>query len=82
MIRLNLYLSETIFSDRCSLWKGHIGSSKTHNQINFQLNKNRRSVQRIIYINYIDSDIKQSDIIIAKCNNTYTCCTICHLHKK
>ena len=79
ILRLSLKLNSSIFTHSCSLWLGYISTNNNHIQINFQLNKNRRSLQRIIYINYVDNSIKSSDIIIADCENKYTCCSISHL---
>jgi hypothetical protein len=79
ILRLSSKLNSSIFTDSCCLWLGYIN---TNIQINFQLNKNRRSLQRIIYINYIDSSIKSSDIIIATCENKNICCSVKHLKIK
>ena len=82
IIRLNKYLPYNIFdNNNCCIWNGYISEYKNKPQINFQLNNNRKPVQRLLYINYINPDIKTKDIIYASCINKYTCCSLRHLIK-
>lgn len=74
IVRLSKYISTDIFAEECSLWKGYAVENDTKKTINFQLNNNRKSVQRILYVNYVDTKLKKKDILYNTCNNPLCCC--------
>jgi hypothetical protein len=78
--RLQQYLSESIFSDQCSLWTGHVSNIKNNYYVYFYLNKKKHTLQRLLYNNYI-GDIKDSEYIKFTCSNKGICCSIKHLIK-
>ena len=77
--RISKKLSFSIFNDECSLWNGYIIYSKNI-YINFYFNKKKYSLNRLLYINYID-DLDDSEYIKYSCNNKGICCNINHMYK-
>ena len=77
--RISKKLPSSIFNDECSLWNGYIIYSKNI-YINFYFNKKKNSLNRLLYINYID-DLDDSEYIKYSCNNKGICCNINHMYK-
>ena len=77
--RISKKLPSSIFNDECSLWNGYIIYSKNI-YINFYFNKKKHSLNRLLYINYID-DLDDSEYIKYSCNNKGICCNINHMYK-
>ena len=80
--RISKYLTKSIFTDECSLWNGYISTNKENNNnyINFFFNKKKYSLQRLLYINYIDN-LNNNEYLKYYCNNKGTCCNINHFYK-
>jgi len=79
--RISKYLTKSIFTDECSIWNGYISTNKENNNnyINFFFNKKKYSLQRLLYINYIDE--LDNQYIKYNCNNKGNCCCIKHIYK-
>jgi hypothetical protein len=84
MKRISKYLSKSLFinSDECSIWNGYILSIKNykHNYINFFFNKKKYSLQRLLYINYVDN-LENNEYLKFSCLNKGICCNIKHFYK-
>jgi len=81
--RINKYINKSIFNnDECILWNGYISILKNnqHQYINFFFNKKKYSLQRLLYMNYID-DLEINEYIKYKCCNNGSCCNINHFYK-
>ncbi len=81
--RISKYLITTIFNNNdCCIWNGYLSTIKNnkHNYINFFFNKKKYSLQRLLYINYID-DLNNNEYIKYNCDNKGGCCNINHIYK-
>ena len=81
--RINKYLIKSIFNDdECNIWNGYISVIKNsqNKYINFFFNKKKYSLQRLLYINYIDN-LENNEYIKYKCKNKGNCCNINHIYK-
>jgi len=81
--RISKYLNTSIFDTlECCIWNGYISTIKNnkHNYINFFFNKKKFSLQRLLYINYIDN-LYNNEYIKYNCNNKGCCCNINHIYK-
>ena len=81
--RISKYLITTIFNNNdCCIWNGYLSTIKNnkHNYINFFFNKKKYSLQRLLYINYID-DLNNNEYIKYNCDNKGSCCNINHIYK-
>lgn len=75
--RIERHLRGDIFSDVCCFYMGEI--KKNYATISY---KNYKvSVQKLLYINYIN-DLNESDKLILKCENNGICCSLKHIIKK
>jgi hypothetical protein len=79
--RISKYLSTSIFTNECSIWNGYtsINKDNKNNYINFFFNKKKYSLQRLLYINYIDD--LDNEYLKYYCNNKGNCCCINHIYK-
>jgi hypothetical protein len=59
-----------IFGLKCCIWNGYIN--------NFYLNRKRRSIQRIFYINFKDN-LEPNEYIKLSCKNN-KCCNVEHMY--
>ena len=81
--RISKYLITSIFNNNdCCIWNGYLSTIKNnkHNYINFFFNKKKYSLQRLLYINYID-DLNNNEYIKYNCDNKGSCCNINHIYK-
>ncbi len=78
--RLSFYLEKSIFTDECSIWKGYIIENKNNEYINFFFNKKKVSLQRLLYINFVD-DLSDNEYLQYTCENRGKCCSIKHFTK-
>ena len=81
--RISKYLNTSIFNTtECCIWNGYISTIKNnkHNYINFFFNKKKFSLQRLLYINYVDN-LYNNEYIKYNCNNKGSCCNINHIYK-
>ena len=81
--RISKYLITSIFNNsECCIWNGYLSTIKNnkHNYINFFFNKKKYSLQRLLYINYID-DLNNNEYIKYNCDNKGSCCNINHIYK-
>jgi hypothetical protein len=77
--RLRMYLTTSIFDEKeCSLWKGYAPTIKynTHH-IDFYLNKKKKTLYRLLYINYI-GPLNSNEYVKSTCENKGLCCNINH----
>ena len=73
IIRIIKHTNNSIFTNECSLWD----SDCTY----FYFNKKKHSLQRLLYINFID-DLHDNEYIKFNCPNKNICCCINHIYKK
>ena len=81
--RVSKYLSNSIFTDKCSLWDGYITTIKNYEKssyINFYFNRKKYALHRLLYQNYV-GDLQDSEYIKFNCPNKGKCCTIGHFYK-
>jgi hypothetical protein len=81
--RLSKYLSNTIFTEKCSLWNGYITTIKNdekNSYINFYFNGKKYALHRLLYINFI-GDLGDNEYIKFKCANKGKCCCLSHFYK-
>ena len=73
--RLSLKLDNSIFDENnCSLYN----KDNKNNYSNFYLNNKKISIQRLVYINFVEK-IDQNKYLKKICKNKNNCCNIKHL---
>jgi hypothetical protein len=81
--RISKYLSNSIFTDECSLWTGYVTTIKNETKssyINFYYNGKKYALHRLLYLNYI-GELNDSEYIKFNCCNKGKCCNISHFYK-
>ena len=81
--RVSKYLSNSIFTDKCSIWDGYITTIKNYEKssyINFYFNRKKYALHRLLYQNYV-GELQDSEYIKFNCPNKGKCCTIGHFYK-
>lgn len=76
--RLRNYIGTSIFGDECSIWKGYSSIKNNHKHIDFYLNKKKKILFRLLYINY-KHKLNDNEYIRNICSNNGNCCNINHL---
>ena len=80
--RISNKLDKSIFEkDTCSLWNGTYIEINENIYINFYYNGKKKSIQRLLYDNYIGDDLN-SQYINYLCSNKGLCCNINHFNIK
>jgi len=80
--RISNKLDKSIFEkDTCSLWNGTYIEINENIYINFYYNGKKKSIQRLLYENYIGDDLN-SQYINYLCPNKGLCCNINHFNIK
>jgi len=80
--RISNKLDKSIFEkDTCSLWNGTYIEINENIYINFYYNGKKKSIQRLLYENYISDDLN-SQYINYLCPNKGLCCNINHFNIK
>lgn len=80
--RISNKLDKSIFEkDICSLWNGTYIEINENIYINFYYNGKKKSIQRLLYENYIGDDLN-SQYINYLCPNKGLCCNINHFNIK
>lgn len=80
--RISKYLTNSIFSDDCSLWSGYITVIKNdekNSYINFYFNSKKYALHRLLFVNYI-GELTDSEYIKFNCSNKGKCCNINHFY--
>jgi hypothetical protein len=82
--RLCNYITTSIFDeDNCTLWSGHITNQNNIAKgmyINFFFNRTKKSIHRLLYINFI-GELSENEYLKFTCENRGKCCNVTHLHK-
>lgn len=77
--RISLYLSNSIFTNNCSLWDGYVTEIKNNNAfVNFFFNGKKQALHRLLYNNFVN-DINENEYLKFNCENKGKCCTISHI---
>jgi hypothetical protein len=77
--RLSLYLSNSIFTNKCSLWEGYVTEIKNTNAfVNFFFNGKKQALHRLLYNNFVD-DVNENEYLRFNCENKGQCCSISHI---
>jgi hypothetical protein len=77
--RISLYLSNSIFTDKCSLWEGYVTEIKNTNAfVNFFFNGKKQALHRLLYNNFVD-DVSENEYLRFNCDNKGQCCSISHI---
>ena len=80
--RISSNIDSSIFdTDKCSLWKGSCININNKNYVNFYYCGKKKSIQRLIYNNYVDN-IDDTRYIHYMCVNKGLCCNINHFTVK
>ena len=80
--RISNKLDKSIFEkNNCSLWNGSYIEINENIYINFYYNGKKKSIQRLLYENYIGDDLN-SQYINYLCPNKGLCCNINHFNIK
>lgn len=80
--RISNKLDKSIFEkNTCSLWNGSYIEINENIYINFYYNGKKKSIQRLLYENYIDDNLN-SQYINYLCHNKGLCCNINHFNIK
>lgn len=80
--RISRNLDDTIFSNKCVIWKGYItyiSNTDTH-YINFFFNGKKHALHRLLYLNYI-GEVNKNEYLKYTCENKGKCCNINHIYK-
>lgn len=83
LVRILKNLNSPIFcEDFCSIWTGIIMNNEDSKKsyINFYFKKNKVSLHRLLYSNFI-GEIKENEYIKFSCRNRGKCCNINHFVK-
>jgi hypothetical protein len=77
--RISNSLSNSIFTDECSLWTGyiHLVNDKSA-YINFFYNGKKQALNRLLYYNFVD-DLNPNEYLKYSCVNKGKCCSIKHI---
>ncbi len=77
--RISNSLSNSIFTDECSLWSGYIHSVNDKSvYINFFYNGKKQALNRLLYYNFVD-DLNPNEYLKYSCENKGKCCSINHI---
>ena len=77
--RISLYLSNSIFTNNCSLWEGYVTEIKNTNAfVNFFFNGKKQALHRLLYNNFVN-DINENEYLKFTCENKGQCCNISHI---
>ena len=92
--RISTYLSNSIFTNNCSLWEGYVGFNKIKETesnteiikikdynnafVNFFFNGKKQALHRILYNNFINN-INENEYLKFTCENKGKCCSINHI---
>lgn len=77
--RISLYLTNSIFTNNCSLWDGYVTEIKNNNAfVNFFFNGKKQALHRLLYNNFVN-DINENEYLKFNCENKGKCCTISHI---
>lgn len=77
--RISLYLSNSIFTQNCSLWKGYITDIKNnHALVNFFFNGKKQALHRLLYNNFIN-EVHENEYLKFTCENKGQCCSVAHI---
>jgi len=77
--RISLYLSNSIFTNNCSLWEGFVTEIKnTTTFINFFFNGKKQALHRLLYNNFVN-DVNDNEYLKFTCENKGQCCNIYHI---
>ena len=80
--RISNKLDNSIFEKNiCSLWNGSYIEINENIYINFYYNGKKKSIQRLLYENYIGNDLN-TQYINYLCTNKGLCCNINHFNIK
>jgi hypothetical protein len=80
--RISTNIESSIFdSEKCSLWKGSCININNKKYVNFYYCGKKKSIQRLIYNNYVDN-IEDTRYIHYMCSNKGLCCNINHFTVK
>lgn len=80
--RISNFLNKSIFDkDECSLWNGSVIKINGKHYVNFFHNGKKKSIQRLLYQNFIDNDL-ENNYIHFDCLNKGLCCNIHHFRIK
>ena len=62
--RISIYLSNSIFTNDCSLWDGYVTEIKNNNAfVNFFFNGKKQALHRLLYNNFVN-DINENEYIL------------------
>lgn len=81
--RVSKKLSSSIFSNRCSLWKGYVTNINKVEKgmyINFFYNGKKSALHRLLYVNFV-GDLSDNEYVKFTCENKGKCCNVNHLKK-
>lgn len=79
--RISTYLTNSIFSEGCSIWNGYITQFKNETYyINFYFNGRKVALHRLLYNNFI-GDLDDSEYLKYTCDNKGRCCNLNHFKK-
>jgi hypothetical protein len=77
--RISLYLSNSIFTNNCSLWEGYVTEIKNTNAfVNFFFNGKKQALHRILFNNFV-GDVNENEYLKFTCKNKGKCCNITHI---
>jgi len=77
--RISIYLSNSIFTNECSLWDGYVTEIKNNNAfVNFFFNGKKQALHRLLYNNFVN-DINENEYLKFTCDNKGKCCTVSHI---
>lgn len=78
--RISNSLSNSIFTDDCSLWTGYVHSVNDKSvYINFFYNGKKQALNRLLYYNFVN-DLSPNEYLKYSCENKGKCCSIKHIN--
>ena len=83
MVRILKFTDKSLFENDCNIWNGYITNSNSNKTkyIGFFFNGKKEVLHRLLYINYVDSNLTEGDYIKHTCKNKGSCVCLKHMIK-